>query len=121
MKFLFILFASLLFSFSNADSLFAQKNESKTNVIFIKDFGAKDYYTLIQADSNLLKFKIIEACIPKGLLLIQYEKDYGLEYEMNHTQTIILKLTTKVATYTAYDVDYLRNACSEYRKLISDE
>ena len=121
MKSLFIIFITLLFSFSNIVSLSAQKNETETNVIFIKDFAAKDYYTLIQADSSLLKFKIIEACIPKGFLLIQYNSDYGLEYEMNHTQTIILRLTTKVATYTAYNVDQMHDACSEYRKLISDE
>jgi len=120
-KFLFILFITLFLSFSNTASLYAQKNELRTSVIFIKDLGAQDYYTLIQADSSLLKFKIVEACIPKGLLLIQYYQDHGLEYEMNHTQTIILKLTTKVATYTAYNIDQLRDMCSEYRKNLNDE
>ena len=121
MKFLFSLLITLFLSFSISAALFAQKKELKTNVIFIKDLGAKDYYTLMQADSSLLKFKIVEACIPKGLLLIQYYQDYGLEYEMNHTQTIILKLTTKVATYTAYGIDQLRDMCSEYRKNLRDE
>ena len=90
-------------------------------LIFIKDFSAKDYYSLVKTSSEIRIFTIEEACIPLGLLAISYEKGYGEKQARDYTQAVILKLISRNASYTLYTLEDLRTACSEYRKDISDD
>ena len=116
-----LLFLFFIFTFFFQNQVFSQSNSSEVSVIYIKDFSAKDYYTLLNTDEKTLLFTIDEACIPKGLLAIRYKNEYNEKQKMNYTQTVILKLIDKIASYTAYSVDDLRNSCAEYRKEIIDE
>lgn len=105
-----------LFLLLTSNQVFSQIDSTKVSIIFIKDFSARDYYTLKNTDSKTLLFSIEEVCIPKGFLAIKYYNDYNEKQKMNYTQTVILKLIDKNATYTAYSINDLRNFCAEYRK-----
>lgn len=82
--------------------------------------GAKDYYTLLDCKEEVLKFKLIEACIPKGLIAIEYVKGYNEVDLRNYMQSVILKLTDKLASPTSYTIEDLRQACSEYREGLNE-
>lgn len=102
-------------------TVFGQKSEEKVKILFIKDFSAKDYYTLKGSDPKDLHFEIVESCIPMGLLAIRFNEGYDDKELRDHTDSIILKLISKNASQTLYTLEDLRIACSEYRKEISDE
>lgn len=116
-----LLFLFFLFAFFTQNQALSQDDSSKVAIIFIKDFSAKDYYTLLNTDKKTLLFSIEEACIPKGFLAIKYDNEYNEKQKMNYTQTVILKLIDKNATYTAYTLSDLRSYCAEYRKEIINE
>lgn len=121
MRFYYILLFIFLNVVSIPSEIFAQEEKDGTHIIFIKDFSAKDYYSLVKTSSEIRIFTIEEACIPLGLLAISYEKGYGEKQARDYTQAVILKLISKNASYTLYTLEDLRTACSEYRKDISDD
>lgn len=95
---------------------YSQQVKDSIQVIFIRDLGAKDYYTLLDSKKEELKFELIEACIPKGLLAIKYEKGYSEDELRSYMQSIILKLIDKTASPTSYTLEDLRQACTSYRE-----
>lgn len=121
MKYLYLFllaFFSILFL---NNQVYSQEIEDKTTVVFIKDFSADDYYTLLDTDSNVLSFEIVETCIPKGLLAIKFKAVYNDKQVRDFTQTLFLRLLDKEASYTSYSLDDMRKSCSEYRKEIINE
>ena len=121
MKNLYILFFVLINLASVPSPVYSQEAKEETHVIFVNDFSAKDYYTLLQTSPELRIFTIEEACIPLGLIAISYEKGYDKKQSRDYTQAIILKLISKNASYTSYTIEDLRVSCSQYRKDNSDE
>ena len=115
--FLLILFAILV---QSTDAV-SQVEQPAIHVFFIKDFSAKDYYTLLESDPEVTHFEIVEACIPAGFIAIKYDNSYPLEKSNAYTQTLLLKLIDKNAGITAYSLEDLRDACALYRKNLSNE
>jgi hypothetical protein len=120
-KSIYILAIILLPTFATQNQLFCQQDSAKTSIIFIRDFSANDYYTLMSLDEKTRVFTIVETCIPTGLMAIKFPASYTKAEAQNFTQTFILKTIDKMATYTAYSMEDLRRSCAEYRKKISNE
>ena len=121
MRFIYILIVVIISIVSIPSEIFAQEAKDNTHIIFIKDFSAEDYYSLVKTSSEIRIFTIEEACIPLGLLAISYEKGYGEKQSRDYTQAVILKLISRNASYTLYTLEDLRTACGEYRKDNSDD
>jgi hypothetical protein len=110
--FLFVLSTQVLVQ----KNTFAQEEKSKTYVIFIRDLSASDYYSLKKNDEKIAVFNIVETCIPTGLMAISIPNSYNEKEAQDYTQTTVLKLISKMASFTAYTVEDLRNSCANYRK-----
>ena len=121
MRIYILLYFIFFLSYSHFNVLYAQENEGDSTLIFIKDLSAKDYYSLLSADPELLKFEILESCIPKGLLLINYPNKTELKEEVDQMLQIVLKITGKAATQTDFSIDQMHQLCADYRNDISDD
>jgi hypothetical protein len=99
----------------------AQEDNSKITVIFIRDFSASDYYTLMNADEKTRVFSIVEACIPTGFLAIRFPENYTRTEAQNFTQTMLLDVISKMGTFTEYSLEDMRNSCASYRIEHSDD
>lgn len=121
MKLLFFYISILiLVSIAPADAV-CQEENSKITVIYIRDFGAEDYYTLMNIDEKTRVFTIVEACIPTGFLAISFPDSYSRTEAQNFTQTMLLDVISKMGTFTEYSIEDLRNSCSAYRKKHLDD
>ncbi len=121
MRIVYILILVFISITSFPTESYGQEEKEKTHIIFVNNLSAKDYYTLLAADPEIRLFTIEEVCIPLGFLAISYEKGYDENQSRNYTQTIILKLISRNASYTTYTIEDMRISCSEYRKKNSDE
>lgn len=87
----------------------------------MRDFSAADYYSLLEADEKTRLFTIVEACIPTGFIAISLPSSYNKNAAQGYTQTVILKLIGKMATFTEYSIGDVRDSCANYRKINVDE
>ena len=94
----------------------SQEENSKVTVIYIRDFGAEDYYTLMNMDEKTRVFTIVEVCIPTGFMAISFPDSYSRTEAQNFTQSMLLNVISKMGTFTEYGLEDLRNSCSAYRK-----
>jgi len=99
----------------------AQEDNSKTTVVYIRDFSASDYYTLMNADEKTRVFSIVEACIPTGFLAIRFPESYTRTEAQNFAQTYLLDVISKMGSFTEYSIEDMRNSCATYRKEHSDD
>lgn len=121
MKHFYILLVFVATSFFYPQEAFAVKDSSITYVIYVRDLGAADYYSLLEADEKTRLFTIVEACIPTGFIAISLPSSYNKREIQEYTQTVILKLISKMATFTEYSIDDMRESCMNYRKENVDE
>lgn len=100
----------------NTSMLFSQDKAANIDIIYIEGLESTDYYTLLKAKKEVLKFEVVEACIPKGLLAIKYVEGYNEGELRSYVQSLISKKTEKTAIATTYTIDDLRKVCSSYRE-----
>ena len=107
----------MIFTFS-LSPLFAQNAD--LSVISVSSFSAQDYYALKKVKPEDLGFKIVEACIPKGLLAIEFTRSMNENEAVEYVQRMIMDHINKSASPTAYKLEDLRTACQEYRDAINE-
>jgi hypothetical protein len=121
MKTLYLALLVITSVFLFSPTAYGQESEKESYIIFIKDFSAKDYYTLLELDDQTRLFSIDEACIPIGFLAISLDSQYNEFQSKKYTQAIVLKEINKTATFTNYSIMDLRKACGEFRDKHNNE
>ncbi len=94
--------------------------DEKVQIISVQDLSSKDYYSLKKEKEEDLGFKIIETCIPKGLIAIVYLKEQTKKEQTDKMQVAILEKIDRMASPTAYTIEDMRQACAAYREALND-